>query len=149
MRLRLEKHKLMTVVLIAIIARAGVLVAFPQHFAFSEPGGVIHGSAAYDEYALNLLATGVYGREAGLPDAGLPPLYSYLLAAVYGIFGRHYLAVAALHMYFFDVISIALLIDICRRLFPRRTPTRRIYRRPRRTVFRPLSLPDLPELDPK
>ena len=80
MRLRLEKHKLMTVVLIAIIARAGVLVAFPQHFAFSEPDGVIHGSAAYDEYALNLLETGVYGREAGLPDVGLPPLYSYLLA---------------------------------------------------------------------
>ena len=118
MRLRLNKHKLLTVILIAIIARAGVLFAFPQHFAFSEPGGVIHGSAAYDEYALNLLETGVYGREAGFPDAGLPPLYSYLLAAVYRLFGRHYLAVAALHI-LLDALSIALLIDICRRLFPR------------------------------
>ena len=95
-----------------------MLVAFPQHFAFSEPGGIIHGSAAYDEYALNLLDTGVYGREAGVPDAGLPPLYSYVLAVIYGAFGRHYLAVGALHM-LFDALSIALLYDICRRLFPR------------------------------
>ena len=118
MWLRLEMHKLMTVLLIAFFARAGVLFAFPQHFAFSEPGGVIHGSAAYDEYALNLLETGVYGREAGLPDAGLPPLYSYLLAAVYGLFGRHYLAVGALHI-LLDALSIALLYDVGRRFFPR------------------------------
>lgn len=113
----IKRHRFPLIIIIAVIARAGVLVAFPQHFAFSEPGGVIHGSAAYDEYALNLLETGVYGREAGLPDAGLPPLYSYLLAIVYGVFGRHYLAVAVLHM-LLDALSIALLYDICRRLLP-------------------------------
>jgi 4-amino-4-deoxy-L-arabinose transferase-like glycosyltransferase len=48
----------------------------------------------------------------------MPPLYSYLLASIYGVFGRHYLAVGALHM-LFDVLSIALLYDICRRLLPR------------------------------
>ena len=32
--------------------------------------------------------------------------------------GRHYLAVGALHM-LFDALSIALLYDVCRRLFPR------------------------------
>ena len=111
-------HKLLLLIIIAFLARAGVLFAFPQHFAFSEPGGVIHGSAAYDEYALNLLETGVYGRENGVPDAGLPPLYSYVLAVIYGVFGRHYLAVGALHI-FFDALSIALLYDIGRRLFPR------------------------------
>lgn len=111
-------HKLPLLIIIAFLARAGVLLAFPQHFAFSEPGGVIHGSAAYDEYALNLLETGVYGRENGVPDAGLPPLYSYVLAVIYGVFGRHYLAVGALHI-FFDALSIALLYDIGRRLFPR------------------------------
>ncbi|MCY3978096.1 MAG: glycosyltransferase family 39 protein [Chloroflexi bacterium] len=115
---RIAQYKVQLVIIIAVSARAGVLFAFPQHFAFSEPGGVIHGSAAYDEYALNLLATGVYGREAGRPDAGLPPLYSYVLALIYGVFGRHYLAVGALHM-LFDALSIALLYDICRRLFPR------------------------------
>ena len=115
---RVNKRKLTVVILIAIAARLAVLVLFREHFAYSEPGGVIHGSVAYDEYALNLLETGVYGRDAGVPDAGLPPLYSYVVALVYGLFGRHYLAVAALHI-LFDALSIALLYDICRRLFPR------------------------------
>jgi len=118
MWLPLDKHKLLLVIISAVIARGAVLIVFRQHFAYSEPGGVIHGSAAYDEYARNLLATGVYGREAGAPDAGLPPLYSAVLALVYGLFGRHYLAVAALHI-IFDALSIALLYDISRRLFPR------------------------------
>ncbi len=118
MRHRLERYRLLEVIVVAIVLRIAVLAAFPQHFAFSEPGGVIHGSAAYDDYVLNLLETGVYGREKGVPDAGLPPLYSYVLAVVYGVFGRHYLAVGALHM-LFDALSIVLLYDICRRLFPR------------------------------
>ena len=118
MWLRLDKHKLTFVLLIAVAARLAALLLFRGHFAYSDPGGVIHGSVAYDELALNLLATGVYGRESGVPDAGLPPLYSYLVAAIYGIFGRSYLAVAALHIVF-DALSIALLYDICRRLFPR------------------------------
>ena len=116
---RIDRYKLALVIMIGIAARIAVLLIFRQHFAYSEPNGVIHGSVAYDEYALNLLETGVYGREAGVPDAGLPPLYSYFVAAIYGIFGRGYLAVAALHIVF-DALSIALLYDICRRLFPRR-----------------------------
>ena len=115
---RMNRHKLLLVIIIAAVVRGAVLLIFPQHFAYSEPGGVIHGSVAYDEYALNLLETGVYGRESGLPDAGLPPLYSTVLALVYGIFGRSYIAVATLHI-LFDAHSIALLYDICRRLFPR------------------------------
>ncbi len=118
MRHRLERYKLLEVIAIAIVLRIAVLFAFSQHFAYSDPGGVIHGSVAYDELALNLLETGVYGRVAGAPDAGLPPLYSYIVAIVYGIFGRDYLAVAALHI-LFDALSIMLLYDICRRLFPR------------------------------
>ncbi|MDE2775980.1 MAG: glycosyltransferase family 39 protein [Chloroflexota bacterium] len=116
---RLDQRKLTVVLLIAIAARLAALALFREHFAYSEPGGVIHGSVAYDEYALNLLETGVYGRVAGAPDAGLPPLYSAVVAAVYAVFGRQYLAVAALHI-LFDALSIALLYDICRRLFPRR-----------------------------
>ncbi|MCY4060782.1 MAG: glycosyltransferase family 39 protein [Chloroflexi bacterium] len=114
---RIDRYKLVFVIVIAIAARIAVLLVFRQHFAYSEPGGVIHGSVAYDEYARNLLDTGVYGRDAGVPDAGLPPLYSTVLALVYGVFGRHYLAVGALHI-FIDALSIALLYDICRRLFP-------------------------------
>ena len=111
-------HSLPIVLLIGIIARLGVVIAFPQVFAFSEPGANIHGSVAYDEYALNLLETGVYGRVPGVADAGLPPLYSYVLSLIYRFFGRHYVAVAAAHI-LFDALSIALLFDICRRLFPR------------------------------
>ncbi len=119
MRHRLERYKLPIVIAIAIIVRLGALVAFPQHFAFSEPGGVIHGSEAYDIYALNLMATGVYGREPGIADAGLPPLYSYALAAIYSLLGRHYLSVGLSHIVF-DLLAIVLLYDICRRLIASR-----------------------------
>lgn len=118
MRARFSKHKLFVVIAVAIIARLTLLVAFPQVFAFSEPGAEIHGSVAYDEYAVNLVETGVYGRVPGLADAGLPPLYSTILSLIYRLFGRHYVAVAAAHI-LFDALSITLLYDICRRLFPR------------------------------
>ena len=115
---RIFPRKLFLVITVAIIARLILLVAFPQVFAFSEPGADIHGSEAYDEYASNLVETGVYGRVPGLADAGLPPLYSTVLSLIYRLFGRHYVAVAAAHIVF-DALSIALLYDICRRLFPR------------------------------
>ena len=105
---RLNRYKLPVVLLIAIVARLGILFAFPSVFAFTDEGAEIHGSVAYDEYAINLLETGVYGREAGIADSILPPLYSYILAAVYGIFGRSYIAVGVLHT-LFDVFSIILL----------------------------------------
>lgn len=116
MRPRLNRHKLLLVIVMAIVARLVVLLALPDVFDFS--GGDIHGSAAYDDYARNLLETGVYGRESGQPDSILPPLYSYVLAGVYRLFGRHYIAVGLAHI-FFDALSIALLHDIARRLFPR------------------------------
>ncbi len=112
---RIENHKLRLVIAIAVITRLVVLFAFPSIFAFSEPGATIHGSEAYDQYALNLLETGVYGREAGVADSILPPLYSYILALIYGIFGRDYIAVGLIHI-LFDLVSIALLYDIARRL---------------------------------
>ena len=120
MWLELLRYKLSLVIVLAIVARLGALLALPGVFAYTEPGVAIQGSAAYDEYAVNLLETGVYGREAGVADAGLPPLYSYVLSQIYRAFSRHYLAVAAVHIVF-DALSIALLYDICRRLFPRRS----------------------------
>ncbi len=117
MRRPLVNNKLFLVLAIAFLARLGALFAFPSVFAFSEPGGEVHGSVAYDAYALNLIETGVYGREPGAPDSVLPPLYSYLLALIYSIFGRSYLAVGLIHT-LLDVCAIALLYDIARRLFP-------------------------------
>ena len=113
-----SRHRPGIVIAIAVALRLAVLLALPGVFAFSDQGAALHGSAAYDDYALNLLETGVYGRESGQPDSILPPLYSYVLAAVYRLFGRHYIAVGLLHT-FFDALSIALLYDIARRLLPR------------------------------
>src|SRR5262245_14404448 len=109
-------HKLLFILLIAVVVRLGVLLRFPDVFAFEQTGAV-HGSDAYDAYAQNLLATGVYGRTAGAPDAGIPPLYSYALAAVYGLFGRGHLQVGLFHIVL-DVLSITMLYHIGKRVMP-------------------------------
>ena len=111
------RHKLLLVVLLCVAVRLGAYVAFPSTFAFDQTG-VIHGSTSYDEYARNLLATGVYGRlEPGAPDAILPPLYSYFLAGVYGVFGRSSLAVA-LAQTALDVLTLVALFHLVKRIFP-------------------------------
>lgn len=110
-------HKLIVVLALAAAVRLAVLLAFPSVFAFDQTGQV-HGSDAYDIYAQNLLATGVYGRTAGEADAAIPPLYSYALAAVYGLFGRGYLQVGIFHI-LLDLASIAMLYETGRRLFQR------------------------------
>ncbi len=138
----LDRYKLPLVILLALAIRLTALLAFPQVFAFDQTG-VIHGSAAYDEYAQNLLATGVYGRIEVLPtaaqvtrspdyaltgirdlftphyrpDAAIPPLYSYALAGVYSLFGRGYLQVGLFHS-LLDCLSIAMIYHIGKRLFP-------------------------------
>lgn len=101
----------------AAVIRLAILLLFPSVFAF-EQTGTIHGSSSYDVYALNLLETGVYGLEPNIPDARIPPLYGYVLAGVYGILGRSSLAVGIFHT-LLDLVSIALIADICRRLFKR------------------------------
>jgi 4-amino-4-deoxy-L-arabinose transferase-like glycosyltransferase len=110
-------HPLLLVLLLAAAARVAIVIALPSIFAFDQTG-TVHGSGAYDTYALNLLATGVYGKaEPGLADAHLPPLYSLVLAGVYAVFGRSAAPVIGLHI-LFDLISIACLYLIAVRLFP-------------------------------
>jgi 4-amino-4-deoxy-L-arabinose transferase-like glycosyltransferase len=118
----LVKYRLAAILLLAIVVRLVAMIVFAPTLDFMRPGNAIHGSEAYDDYAQNLLATGIYGRtpldpEAPItPDAAIPPLYSYALAIVYGLFGRGYVQVALFHV-LLDVICIALLYDIGRRLF--------------------------------
>lgn len=113
----LTAHKLALVLLLCIAARLGVFAIFQSTFAFDQTG-VIHGSSAYDTYARYLVETGVYGKsEPGVPDGHLPPLYSYALAGVYGLFGRSSLAVAVFHIAL-DCVSIFCLYHLCKRLFP-------------------------------
>jgi 4-amino-4-deoxy-L-arabinose transferase-like glycosyltransferase len=115
MRKFLSRHKLAAVLFIAVAVRLLIFWRFPTIFAFDETGA-IHGSEAYDTYAQNLLKTGVYGRVPGVPDALISPLYSYVLAGVYALFGRGAVQVALFHT-LLDAISIALVYDIGRRLF--------------------------------
>ncbi len=109
------RHKLLIVVALAVVLRLGVLIALPGVFNFGATGQ-IHGSEAYDTYARNLLTTGVYGREPGVPDAAIPPLYSYVLAGVYAVIGRGYLQVGLFHT-LLDALSILMLYHIGKRLF--------------------------------
>jgi hypothetical protein len=113
---RILQHRLPLLIALTVIVRLAALLAFPGVFAFDQTGAV-HGSDAYDAYARNLLATGVYGREAGVPDAAIPPLYSYALALVYGLFGRGYIQVGLFHT-LLDVGSIVMLVHIGKRLLP-------------------------------
>jgi glycosyltransferase involved in cell wall biosynthesis/4-amino-4-deoxy-L-arabinose transferase-like glycosyltransferase len=101
----------------AAALRLAVFVVFRHVFDF-ELTGVIHGSAAYDTYARNLLSTGAYGLSPGVPDAVLPPLYGMLLAGVYRIFGRGALPVVLFNVVC-DLVAIVALRRIGRRLFPR------------------------------
>jgi 4-amino-4-deoxy-L-arabinose transferase-like glycosyltransferase len=107
-------HKLALLLALAALVRVVALLALPGIFDFVR-SGEIHGSATFDLYARNLLATGVYGVTPGAPDAILPPLYSYALAAVYSIFGRGYLQVGLFHA-LLDLLSIAMLCAIGKRL---------------------------------
>ena len=72
---------------------------------------------AYDSYARNLLTTGVYGQQPGVPDAALPPLYSVVLAGLYALAGRGHLQLGLFHS-LLDCASILMLAHIGRRLLP-------------------------------
>lgn len=111
---RLFRHPLALLLIFAIAARLSVLALFPSVFDFAT-SGVIHGSDAYDKYARHLNETGVYGLEAGVPDAAIPPLYGVALSLVYRFFGRGYWQVGLFHIAL-DALSILLLYDIARRL---------------------------------
>jgi 4-amino-4-deoxy-L-arabinose transferase-like glycosyltransferase len=111
----LNRYKLLVVVLLAIAVRVAFLAFFPDIFRFEETDA-IHGSTAYDTYASNLLATGVYGRTPGEADAMIAPLYSYVLAGVYRLVGRGGWQVGLFHT-LLDVLSILMLYEIGRRLF--------------------------------
>lgn len=112
----INKHKLKITFLLTIIVRVIFLLVLGRSVFFYEQTNLIHGSSAYDEYALNLLETGVYGREAGIPDARIAPLYSYVVAGVYATLGRSGLAIGLVHIVL-DCITVALVYDIARRLF--------------------------------
>ena len=115
---RLRRHPLAILLLTAFIVRLLFMLLLRDTLDFVATGAV-HGSEAYDAYALNLLETGVYGRTAGTPDAILAPLYSYVLALVYAVLGRGFVQVGLLNT-LLDLLAIWMLVAIGRRLFAER-----------------------------
>lgn len=111
------RYALPVILLIAILIRLGVLVAFPSVFAW-DVTGTVHGSDLYDKLAVNLTQTGVYGQVPGVADAVVPPLYGYYVALIYRLFGRGWAWIAFSHIAL-DVLSILCLYHIGRRLMPR------------------------------
>jgi glycosyltransferase involved in cell wall biosynthesis len=106
--------------LLAGAALVRLLAFWATHAVFAfETTGVIHGSGAYDLYARNLIASGVYGLTPGAPDAVLPPLYGVMLAAVYRIAGRAALGVVLFNVAC-DLIAIAALRRVILRVLPER-----------------------------
>ena len=101
------------ILLLALAARLTGLALFPHYFDLGREQGII----THDIYARNLLETGVYGYERGVADAELPPLYSVFLALLYATVGRGYWQLG-LAQSFLELISIAALYDIARRLWP-------------------------------
>lgn len=110
----LIRHKLLLVLLIAVAVRVAALALFPNLFAF-EQTGAIHGSGSYDQYARNLVETGVYGLTPGVPDAMIPPLYSYALAVVYALVGRGHWQIGLFHTAL-DLASMIMLYAIAVRV---------------------------------
>ncbi|MBK8022405.1 MAG: hypothetical protein IPK19_13515 [Chloroflexi bacterium] len=101
---------LVLVLLVAVAGRVAALALFTDVFAFDQTG-TIHGSEAYDTYARNLLTTNIYGITPGVPDALIPPLYSYALSVIYAAFGRGYWQVGGFHIVL-DLISMVMLYAI-------------------------------------
>jgi len=110
------RKKILLLLALAVLIRILAFIVFRSTFDFVLTGQ-IHGSHAYDTYAVNLLQTGVFGALPGIPDASIPPLYAYILAGVYSLFGRGAPQVVLLNV-IVDLVSIVLLVDIGRRLFP-------------------------------
>ncbi len=97
----------------AIIAAAVMLrLAYVLFFGYS----LTLQASGYDVYAVNLLAGHGYTRFQDLhPDSDLPPLYSFVLAGIYGLVGRSANNVALVQIAF-DVVTLAAIYAIGRRV---------------------------------
>jgi 4-amino-4-deoxy-L-arabinose transferase-like glycosyltransferase len=110
-----RRRTAVAVILIAVLALA-VRLAFALAFARTPLGDSIYlDSKTYDDLAVALLA----GTGAALEPFFVEPLYGYLLAAVYGAFGRGLWAVRLLQALGGALVAV-LCFDLGRRLYSRR-----------------------------
>ena len=122
----LNNRPLRWILLLALAIRLAGLALFPQYWDFVASiaaSGQAHGIVTHDTYARNWLDTGVYGLQPGVADAELPPLYSVFLALLYATVGRGYWQLGIAQS-LLDLLAIALLYDLARRLCPGRNGAR-------------------------
>ena len=120
---------------------------FPAGLRFQQkPGAEIHGSVAYDEYASICWKPAFTAARPGVPDAGLPPLYSYRavadLSAVWAALCRGRGGAYPVRRAF-DRAALMTSVAGCSRA----TRAGRANRRAGRAILRAVSLPDLSESD--
>jgi 4-amino-4-deoxy-L-arabinose transferase-like glycosyltransferase len=84
------KHvALISLLVIAFVLRLAVAMILPLDYRLQKD------AVEYVSVADNLLTTGVFGSEEGVPYAKIPPGYPLFLAAIFAISGRSLLAVRA------------------------------------------------------
>jgi 4-amino-4-deoxy-L-arabinose transferase-like glycosyltransferase len=94
----LLRREWLILIALVLLTRVGFLIVFGHTLSLATSG--------YDVYAVNLLNGHGYTRFADFhPDSDLPPLYSFLLAAIYATLGRNALNVALVQIAF-EVITV-------------------------------------------
>lgn len=102
------KRWLIVILSAALLVRIGFLILFPQTLSLKTSG--------YDAYAVHLLEGRGFTRfEDRTADTDLPPLYPFLLAAIFASLGRGALQVGVVQIAF-DGLTILLLHRIGRRV---------------------------------
>ena len=103
---------LLLIVLGALVARLAFIVVFGHTLSLQASG--------YDVYAVNVLEGQGYTRfEDRSADSDLPPLYIFMLVAIYSTLGRSAVNVALVQTGL-DLLTIVLVYAIGRQAFPRR-----------------------------
>lgn len=75
---------------LALFIRLAYALAAPHIDPFLVRNPLLGDAASYDRIARTLLADGTYGEFTGQPSTFWPPLFPFVLAAIYGIFGYHF-----------------------------------------------------------
>lgn len=99
----------------ALVLRAAAGLILPAELM----PGAMSDRFQYQQLAVNLLDTGVYGIEPGIPDQALPPGYPIFLAAIYAFSGQTVDGIGVrLVQSFVGSMTVALTYILTRKLVP-------------------------------
>ena len=113
-RIAADKKFPLKIIIIAVIVRVFFTLLHPSVYPVTDMLG-------YNEAAISLLQDGEY-RVKGVISANRPPIYPYLLYAMYGVFGHSFLLVRLVQS-IFGALSAWMLFLIGKDMFDRRIGT--------------------------